>query len=81
MKRNTDPQTVAVSAPDSLPGSAAGAPARRHRPGLAALFRKELADHLSSKRFVILFVLLLLVTTATLAGAVSSLSDGSTQST
>ena len=70
-----------MSAPDSLPGSAAGAPARRRRPGLAALFRKELADHLSSKRFVILLVLLLLVTTASLAGAVSSLSDGSTQST
>ena len=41
----------------------------------AALFRKELADHLNSRRFFLMFALLLLASTASLAGAVSTLRE------
>nr|WP_325194645.1 ABC transporter permease subunit [uncultured Oscillibacter sp.] len=43
--------------------------------GLMALYRKELADHLNSKRFYLIFGLLLVTTTASLGGAVSNLSS------
>lgn len=43
------------------------------RGGLIALYHKELSDHLNSKRFYIVFGLLLVVSVASLAGAVSSL--------
>ncbi len=42
---------------------------------MAALYRKELADHLNSNRYQLLFCLLLLITTASLIGAVSNLRD------
>ncbi len=45
-----------------------------------ALCRKELADHLNSKRFYLIFALLLLTTSASLAGAVSNLSSAVSQS-
>lgn len=48
--------------------------------GLGALYRKELADHLNSKRCFLIFVLLLVTASASLGGAVSTLSD-STEST
>ena len=48
--------------------------------GLRALYRKELADHLNSKRFYLIFALLLLTTTASLAGAVSTLTEEGTTS-
>ena len=48
--------------------------------GLGALYRKELADHLNSKRCFLIFLLLLVTTGASLGGAVSTLSD-STEST
>lgn len=48
--------------------------------GLGALYRKELADHLNSKRCFLIFLLLLVTTGASLGGALSTLSD-STEST
>lgn len=48
--------------------------------GLGALYRKELADHLNSKRFFLIFLLLAATASASLGGAVSTLSD-STEST
>ena len=48
--------------------------------GSGALYRKELADHLNSKRCFLIFLLLLVTTGASLGGAVSTLSD-STEST
>lgn len=48
--------------------------------GLSTLYRKELADHLNGNRFYLLFVLLLIVSTASLAGAISTLeSESSTE--
>ncbi|MGN1004496.1 MAG: ABC transporter permease [Oscillospiraceae bacterium] len=52
---------------------------RKHN-GLKALYRKELADHLNSKRFYLIFCLLLLVTTASLIGAVSNISSAVSES-
>lgn len=43
--------------------------------GLGALFQKELADHLKSKRFLLLLVLIGLTSFAGLYGAVSGLAD------
>ena len=48
--------------------------------GLYALYRKELADHLTSNRFFLVCALLLIVSAASLAGAVSSLSGDSVDS-
>lgn len=48
--------------------------------GLKALYRKELADHLNSKRFYLIFALLFLTATASLAGAVSNLSGAVSES-
>ncbi|HJC57088.1 MAG TPA: ABC transporter permease [Candidatus Eisenbergiella intestinipullorum] len=49
-----------------------GAP---HRSGLYALYRKELADHLRSKRFLIILALILLTSCASIYGALSGLSE------
>lgn len=57
-----------------------GKSGERGSKGLAALYRKELADHLNSKRFYLVFALLLVTTTASLAGAVSNLSSAVSQS-
>ena len=57
-----------------------GEAAQSNRQGLAALYHKELADHLESKRFFLLLALFLLVTTASLVGAVSSISDAVSES-
>lgn len=51
------------------------------RGGFSALFRKELADHLHSVRFWLIYGLMLLVTLASLSGAVSTISDTVTDST
>ncbi len=48
--------------------------------GMVALYKKELADHLSSKRFFIIFILLFLTSTASLAGAISNIQDAVSQS-
>lgn len=45
------------------------------RAGLRALYRKELADHLTSKRFLIIFILIWGTSIASLYGALSGLSD------
>ncbi|WP_283683098.1 ABC transporter permease [Parablautia sp. Marseille-Q6255] len=45
------------------------------RTGLAALFRKELADHLRSKRFLILLLLVGATSFASLYGAISGLGE------
>ena len=54
-------------------GRAAGR--SRARSGLYALYRKEMADHLHSGRFLIVLALILLTSYASLYGAVSNLSD------
>ena len=41
--------------------------------GLGALFRKELADHLESKRFTLVFLLMFLAAVMSLAGAISTI--------
>ena len=64
-----------------LPRRCAGASSAREGTGLAALYRKELSDHLNSKRFLLIFALLLVVTAASLGGAVTTLFGGSTEST
>lgn len=43
--------------------------------GLGALYRKEMADHIRSKRFLIVLCLILLTSCASVYGAVSVLSD------
>lgn len=48
--------------------------------GFAALYRKELADHLTGNRFFLVIVLLLIVSTASLSGAVSTLNGSSVDS-
>ncbi len=50
---------------------------RTNRRGFYVLFRKELADHLSGKRFWCMYLLLLLVSAASLYGAVHGLSAAS----
>lgn len=52
----------------------------RRPSGLAALYSKELADHLNSKRFSLILGLLFLTTTASLSGAVSNLSSAVSES-
>ena len=47
--------------------------------GLMALYHKELADHLRSKRFLIILLLILGTSIASLYGAVSGLSDAISQ--
>lgn len=49
--------------------------------GLAAIFRKELADHFSSKRFIILFLLVYLAAIATTYVAAQNIRSGITEST
>lgn len=53
---------------------------RSNQTGLRALYRKELADHLHSKRFYLIFALFLITTTASLSGAISSISGSSSDS-
>lgn len=43
--------------------------------GLAALYRKEMSDHILSKRFLIVLCLILLTSCASIYGAISSLSS------
>ena len=57
-----------------------GGQSRPNSTGLAALYQKELADHLNSKRFVLIFVILLIAASASLGGAVSTLSGEGTDS-
>lgn len=52
-----------------------------HRGGLVALYRKELADHLDSKRFFLILLLLFFATTASLGGALSNLREVAEEST
>ena len=48
---------------------------RRLMSGLGALYRKEMADHIRSRRFLIVLCLILLTSFASVYGAVSVLSD------
>ena len=56
-------------------GQSAPAHEKTPRSGLATLLQKELADHLNSNRFFLLFALLALACIAALYGALSALSD------
>ncbi len=47
----------------------------RGESGLSALYHKELADHIGSRRFLIVLVLIVLTSYASIYGAVSNLSD------
>lgn len=61
---------------DLLPGETPeshAANVRTNRRGMAVLYRKELADHLCSRRFWALFALLMIVSVASLYGAIGSL--------
>jgi ABC-2 type transport system permease protein len=49
--------------------------------GLAAIFRKELADHFNSKRFIILFLLVYLAAIATTYVAAQNIRSGISEST
>ena len=49
--------------------------AASHKGGLYALYRKELADHLRSRRFLIILALILLTSCASIYGALSGLSE------
>jgi ABC-2 type transport system permease protein len=49
--------------------------------GLAAIFRKEIADHFNSKRFIILFLLVYLAAIATTYVAAQNIRSGITEST
>lgn len=55
--------------------------ARANRRGFHVLYRKELADHLTSYRFWILFALLILVGTASVRGAMNTLSEAAQKAT
>lgn len=59
----------------SIFGSAQTAKRINGRTGLAALFRKELGDHLKSRRFLILLILVGTTSFASLYGAVSGISQ------
>lgn len=48
------------------------------RIGLKALYRKELADHLTSKRFLIILILIYATSIASLYGAITGISEGTT---
>ncbi len=61
---------------DLLPGEtkeSRAANVRTNHRGMMVLYRKELADHLNSKRFWALFILLFVVSVASLMGAISTL--------
>lgn len=63
--------------------SIAGSTERKHRisalTGIQALFHKELADHLKSKRFLIILILIGSTSFAGLYGAISGISDVDTE--
>lgn len=48
---------------------------RSHRSGLMALYQKEMTDHIRSRRFLIVLVMILLTSFASIYGALSGLSD------
>lgn len=52
---------------------------RVNRHGFAVLYRKELADHLESRRFWILFFLLLIISMVSLRGALNTISGAASQ--
>ena len=55
--------------------------ARANRRGFHVLYKKELADHLTSYRFWILLALLILVGTASVRGAMNTLSEAAQKAT
>ncbi len=52
-----------------------------NRHGFKVLYQKELSDHLESRRFWIMFLLLMLVSAASLRGALNTLSEAAQQAT
>jgi ABC-2 type transport system permease protein len=61
-------------------GKADGKASNRTEPGgLGALYRKELADHLNSPRFLIIFALLAVTSIASLYGALSVIHDAAAE--
>lgn len=69
MKTMSLEKTKDAGRSDALPRRVSG------MTGLHALFRKELADHLRSRRFIILLLLIGATSFASLYGAISGLSD------
>ena len=53
----------------------AGGGVRSGMSGMGALYRKEMSDHIHSKRFLIVLLLILLTSCASIYGALSSLSS------
>ncbi len=52
----------------------------RRRSGLSAIYQKEMADHIHSKRFLIVLCLILLTSFASIYGSVSGISQGAVES-
>lgn len=67
--------------PDSEDGIRNNSMGGRCRSGLGAIYYKEIADHIRSKRFLIVLGLVLLTSLASVYGAVSNLSEGGTSDT
>jgi ABC-2 type transport system permease protein len=67
-----------IKSPDS---SAAVKNKRPYNGGLPALYQKEMSDHINSPRFLIAFILLLLVSAASIYGAVSGISSAASSAT
>src|SRR5699024_10477633 len=71
MVRNmTKTETAGVSLPKS---GTERKKVRNH--SLAALYRKEMTDHITSKRFVIIMILVLATTIASIYGTVTGIAD------
>lgn len=70
MEKAKGPRSASVQRPDK----------RLLRGGFAALYRKELTDHLRSTRFVIIFALLTLTSLASLYGALQGIMDAVSRS-
>lgn len=66
----TKTEKASVSLPKSREGHRS---VRNH--SLAALYRKEMADHITSKRFVIIMILVLATTIASIYGAVTGMAS------
>ena len=64
----------------SFPSEGSRKESRGGMSGMAALYRKEMSDHIRSKRFLIVLGLILLTSFASIYGALSGLSDAAASS-
>ena len=64
-----------MEASTSLPSKPTRKSTGAYSSGMAALYQKEMSDHINSPRFLIAFILLLVASAASIYGAVSSLAS------